>query len=808
MSVSSISIDGSSATYSTSSDTTTVSTTMQSGASGNILINLTTTNIADETELAKYVTIYRVNDSGKEIETYSSSSTSSLWTLDESNNGVVSVTSTTDVYSTGTASIKFTATSLTRGGKYLIKISLNDTSDTYVNIIFTKNKLTTASISNMVFNNKVVSTSSTSASSTIPFGTPIDVSDFTDSPVAGTNYMWYPNTFIGYRTSATHSEENEKTYYVTFEYETQMISIIPTDNSAVVYSYYSLTKNADGNSYTLSVPSLNWLPDFSVTYTNTSDNKYKLLLSTTFYSGSKTEKDVALNYTGGDIIVNDFSDEVEVEKALTQRTLFKPNYLSSLSLSTFTNIRTITYSYTIDSTTKAKTHKFVYTLLAENGSSTTTFTHTITEESSLKVTYLYVDGTSKNDEDATNDSYDVSIERTATPSILVYYDLSKYYIHDDCLSLSATYSEDGATFNEDTTKCEAHIINNKYVVLDFNSDDPGYIKINLTYTSEDNRSVSFQEVLITKAKSSISLLKNISFSSDNSLTVQNTIVDYEELTESTYDSYYNTASNRRINVGVRSGINYGSYNDKEAYYIAGEVSDTDVSSYKPTFTLPTGSTIYLVNSDGTLSGDGTTTSDALKADYTNSSDSDFKFIRYRIFAEDYVKDDATYGTHYTDYYVAVVDKTYTVRFNVNVKFDSLDSQEKYYTSSKLIFITFIKYEYSKTETDISKLNIENYSTAISFLQDKDVNNKTGYYDSSKTFKECSFPSNKSGIFLIKLDLLNGYTFTYKVNNTTYAADKPFEAKALLVPRKFTVDITISSTTLTTTWGETSSATLH
>ena len=808
MSVSSISIDGSSATYSTSSDTTTVSTTMQSGASGNILINLTTTNIADETELAKYVTIYRVNDSGKEIETYSSSSTSSLWTLDETNNGVVSVTSTTDVYSTGTASIKFTATNLTRGGKYLIKISLNDTSDTYVNIIFTKNKLTTASISNMVFNNKVVSTSSTNASSTIPFGTPIDVSDFTDSSVAGTNYMWYPNTFIGYRTSATHSEENEKTYYVTFEYETQMISIIPTDNSAVVYSYYSLTKNADGNSYTLSIPSLNWLPDFSVTYTNTSDNKYKLLLSTTFYSGSKTEKDVALNYTGGDIIVNDFSDEVEVEKALTQRTLFKPNYLSSLSLSTFTNIRTITYSYTIDSTTKAKTHKFVYTLLAENGSSTTTFTHTITEESSLKVTYLYVDGTSKNDEDATNDSYDVSIERTATPSILVYYDLSKYYIHDNCLSLSATYSEDGTTFNEDTTKCEAHIINNKYVVLDFNSDDPGYIKINLTYTSEDNRSVSFQEVLITKAKSSISLLKNISFSSDNSLTVQNTIVDYEELTESTYDSYYNTASNRRINVGVRSGINYGSYNDKEAYYIAGEVSDTDVSSYKPTFTLPTGSTIYLVNSDGTLSGDGTTTSDALKADYTNSSDNDFKFIRYRIFAEDYVKDDATYGTHYTDYYVAVVDKTYTVRFNVNVKFDSLDSQEKYYTSSKLIFITFIKYEYSKTETDISKLNIENYSTAISFLQNNDVNNKTGYYDSSKTFKECSFPSNKSGIFLIKLDLLNGYTFTYKVNNTTYAADKPFEAKALLVPRKFTVDITISTTTSTTTWGETSSATLH
>lgn len=422
----------------------------------------------------------------------------------------------------------------------------------------------------------------------------------------------------------------------------------------------------------------------------------------------------------------------------------------------------------------------------------------------MNVTYLYVDGTSKSDEDTTNDSYDVSIERTATPSILVYYDLDKYYIYQDCLTLSATYSEDGITFNKDSTKCEAHIINNKYVVLDFNSDDPGYIKIELTYTSTDGRSVTFQEVLITKAKSSISLLKNISFSSDNSLTVQNTIVDYTELTESTYDSYYKDATSRKINVGVRSGINYGSYDDKSTYWIAGEVSDTDVSSYMPTFTLPTGGSIYLVKDDGTLAGDGTITSEKLKSDYTNTTDSDFKFIHYRVFAEDYVEGDTTYGSHYTDYYVAVVDKTYTVRFTVNVKFDALDTQAAYYAKSKLIFITFIKYEYSKTETDISKLNIENYSTAISFLQESDVNNKTGYYDSNKEFKECLFPSNKSGIFLIKLDLQNGYTFTYTVNNTSYTADKPFEAKALLVPRKFVVDITITKTTSTTTWGETTS----
>ncbi len=810
MSVTSISIDGSTASYTTSDNLTTVSTAMQSGADGNILINLNTINIADGTELAKYVAIYRVNGSGKEIETYSFSSTSSLWTLDETNNGVVSVTST-DVYSSGTASIKFSATSLTRGGTYLIKISLKDTTSTYTNIEFTKNKLTSASITNMVFNNKVVATSSTTATSTIPFGTPLDVNDFTSNAEVGNTYYWYPNTFIGYRTPQTHSEIETKTYYITFEYETQMISIIPTDGTASVYSYYKLIYDNNTKSYTLSVPANSWLTAFSITSEETSDNKYKLIFSNTFYSGSTEQANVALSYTGGDIIVNDFSDQTEVEKALTKRSLFKPNYLNSLSLSTFTNIRSITYSYSIDTSTQAKTHKFVYTLLAEDGSTTTTFTHNIQEESSLKVTYLYVDGINKDDEDTSLDSYDVSIERTSTPSILVYYDLSKYYIYDNCLTLSATYSEDGNNYEVNTSKCEAHIINNKYIVLDFNSDDPGYIKINLTYTSEDNRTVSFQEVLITKAKSSISLLQNISFSSDNSLTVQNTIVDYDELTESTYNNYYTTPSNRKINVGVRSGINYGSYNDKQNYYIAGEVSDTDVSSYKPTFTLPTGAKIYLVDSDNNLKGDGTITSDDLKSDYSNTTDSDFKFVHYRIFAEDYVKDDQTYGSHYTDYYVAVVDKTYTVRFNVSVKFDSLDNQNEYYKSSKLIFITFIKYAYSDNgTTDIANLDIENYSTAISFLQNNDVNNKTGYYDSNKAFKECLFPSNKSGIFLIKLDLLNGFTFTYTVNSSTeYNANQAFEAKALLVPRKFSVDITISKTSSTsTTWGESSSATLH
>ncbi len=820
-----IQIDGSTSTFTTDTSTNTYtvsSSNMQSGANGNILVTLTTTNIADGTDLSKYITVYRVNDSGSEIETYPCKNGTPLWTLDENNNGVVSVTSTDDLYSTGTASIKFTATSDTRGGKYKIKISLNDVDTNNVNIVFTKTKLSTVGFESMVFNGASVSKNTSGVyESTCKFGYPLDVSDFTDNAEADTTYGWYPNTFIGHRSESGV----EKSYYITFDYETQMVTVSVVGDSSYCYAYYKVTKELDENNnicYRFTLPTnASWVDDFIVKFSQ-NNGEYDISLYNKFYTdnttSTKIKGDAISTYTeeckldyNGTLSVKDITSSNETEQALAQKTSI-PKYLERLSLSKFSTIRKIEYSYTLDSN-NAKTHTFTYYLAPESATGqsgeTTSITHIIKETYDADVTSFYVDGVKKDDEDKTNDDFDISIERTSTPSIIINYNLDYYDSTNGTFEVVAKYSEtsDGE-FKVDTSKCEVHLINNKYLILDFNSDDPGYIKVTLTYICSDTREVTFQEVLITKAKSSSSLLKNASFSSDNTLAVQNVYVDNVILTTS-----YETQTKDKITYGVRSGINYGTYNTSKIYWVAGEVSDTDVSSYTPTFTLPTGGTMYRIDDSVTITSSTDITSidskylysqdsDSWKADYTNATDEDFKFVKYVIFAEDYVEGDATYGSHYTYYYVAVVDKTYTVRFTVNVKFDSLTTQNKYHESSNLIFMTFVKYAYEDDNVTVSK-NIDNYSTAISFLKQNDVNNFTGYYNGDKELKECSFPSNKSGVFLIKLDLLDGYKFTYTVNkkDKVYAQDETFEAKALLVPRNFTIDITITSTSTTNDWGE-------
>lgn len=147
-------------------------------------------------------------------------------------------------------------------------------------------------------------------------------------------------------------------------------------------------------------------------------------------------------------------------------------------------------------------------------------------------------------------------------------------------------------------------------------------------------------------------------------------MDIALLTDVSYQGYLDDRTSREIIVLPTSGISYNDYLNYQEYWVIGQVQRTNLSYYAPTFTLPLGASIYrIIDEDN--ADDPLLQSTDFSTDFNPIGDgTTFNFVHYRVYAEDYDKDNPTYNTHYTDYHVAVQDVTNNIRFEITVVIDS------------------------------------------------------------------------------------------------------------------------------------------
>ena len=782
-----IEIDNNAADSTESGNVTIVTTEMASeitSTTGLIKFSMDVKNIAYNQNLTRNLTIF--NSKGEDV--------TSMFILDSSlaNNGIV-VNTSTSIYEKGTVTFKYKASDNTPGDTYRILLKLNDS--VTKELVFTKTKSSRNFVESFTFNGeKYVNTESeNSTTSTILYGS--FYNELLKESCDYLNFSSLNNTIPSYLTS------------------------------------FKISSFATLNNITMAYTKTNGLYVYTIAYDITAEDGTNNIFTHIIMeeNPSNAIKDI---YKGSD---NDTSLSSPITITRDEIPTFRVYYsFDSFYFSSekeFLNAK-ISYVSTTNSDafiiSKLVKNDNNYVITFENGQ---TYSYTVNNDNKVGNT-IYIDdnnywciGTTNTLKDATSISIK-SIEKensanlyniTFSDNSVVQYGLSSkenndlgLYVDDNQNWLIGNTSMNiGMSF----INYDIKFYNNEYMAIYLPAIAPtGTYTISVSYAHDDFKDTpvyswdySFEDLKIIKTKSADSHLKNIIFTSESAITGQNTIIDVNEFTVEEFENAYHNSSSRKILVSQR-GINYKEYSTNTTYYVVGEVASTDLSSYAPSFVLPTGAYIKkgIVDANNNLSF-----SDDLRSDYNpvDSSGESFNYIYYRVFAEDY-DDSATSTTssHYTDYYISVIDRTYTVKFDIKVILSDKINEE---LNRKNIYTTLTRYLYDKDNNSYNLDNPLDYSSMFVFINNNqttyDKNNGIGYVkDDSNTIYSCDFPSNVSGYYKIFLDLPNGYSFTYKItniSNDSYEANKEFAAIANLIPKKFTLEITIIKKESNNNWGE-------
>ncbi len=458
-----------------------------------------------------------------------------------------------------------------------------------------------------------------------------------------------------------------------------------------------------------------------------------------------------------------------------------PYYLGSLEISPFANINSIDFSVAMYDSYR-HVYTIVYNIEAEDGT-LATFTHTLLEqEVTPDVVQSYVDGNL-----VETAPYNViGFERETSPTIRLDFDFSNIYFADETpLSVDSAFLGSGTatlgvdyfleTFSSYGFEAEFSLgtpVGDYEFIMDYNNSE--------TLSTGDvlNWSYFFQTVTITKKLNNNSHLKLITFVSDTIFSGLDTVMDIVEMDDVTYQAYLNDRLSREIIVLPNSGIIYNDYLGYNAYWAIGQVQKTNLGHYTPGFTKPLGASVYRIIDENNLNDPSLQSTD-LYDDFTPDYEaSTFKYIHYRVYAEDYVMGDPNYNTHYTDYYIAVQDITNNIKLTFDIVLDDLISPSYFYK----LFVTL----------DVDDLA---YSTASESLF-------AYFYQTQTTGTHIQFESGMSGAYTVVIDLPPEFDFTIQFSSPSVSVNgHTFLIADSIIPKKYSFTITVIYSSYNPDWGQ-------
>lgn len=465
-----------------------------------------------------------------------------------------------------------------------------------------------------------------------------------------------------------------------------------------------------------------------------------------------------------------------------------PDYLDDLVLSNFTTLDYVSMNISV---INGYQHQYAinYHLIAED-QSTTIFTHYLVE-SPLDQTpiNLYKNGGAL---DSVVDP--VTIYYEESPTLRVAYDFNDVYFPDvTVLSITSGFTPlevgETAVLNEDYYM---QAINDVGFEVDFSRETPkGEYTFVLTYSNEVSLwgqtitwSRDMNTVYANKVKNDNSHLVNVLFASesvfDEVLDAFNTIIETDEVTPEEYEQYYNPENpTQRLIVALpTSGIDYNIYYDYQAYWIVGQVQQTNLSAYLPTMYIPDGASIYRVIDENNIGYEYQ--SSVLAGDFSDfGTGESLNYVHYRIYAEDFDED----PTHYTDYYIAVQDTTNNIKFDVTVIND---------TNARIDEV-FVHVNVAQVAIDYED-EITNEMISISM-------NLFSYYDpESMSYTNNQFMTSMYGRYMVYVDLPEGFTVDIEFQQALIDGSSMY-LESSRIPRRYYVTIhIIEALPETSDWG--------
>lgn len=501
-----------------------------------------------------------------------------------------------------------------------------------------------------------------------------------------------------------------------------------------------------------------------VTYDVTTDTTTSIIPYGIFYDVNINETKI-VNFSNLSSLNN--IDYLEVDNTY-------PFYLDAIELSTFSKIESIDLSVDMFDTIRHR-YQIIYHLVAED-LTTSTFTHTLIEASPVDTPEaIYVNG-------SVVDTLSIDIGYNEAPTIRMQYDLDLTFVHTQSpwiITSSFTPYHQG----------EAAILGVDYVIqslpntgydVDFLKDIPiGTYETTLDYEQQTviwdtvlTWEFTYQTIFYNKLLNDQSMLEDIYFVSDAVFQGFNTIIDDAFITIETYEYLLMHPAERDIVQLPTTGIMYQDKANLPYYYVIGQVQQTQLAYYSPTFVIPDGATIKRVIN--TTEVDQSYQSDLLYADFSPIS-SDFQFIQYRIYAMDYDINQ----THYTDYFIAVQDMTNTIRFDVTIDNLATIALDQIYLKISIC---------QNGDENVSCPLGNEILTMGMFSRYID-----GYYEHSV------LQTTTYGAYKVDVDLPVGYTYTISVSEVVVIGNA-FYVENSIFPRKVYMTLTITDDLTSLPWG--------
>jgi hypothetical protein len=504
------------------------------------------------------------------------------------------------------------------------------------------------------------------------------------------------------------------------------------------------------------------------TITNTGNTYTSDLPFGMYYNPLDASTTRTLNFTNIPTLIN-------IPAAQTNTTTFRPNYLTTFTISPYSTLVSATVAVNPERIDGYRYQYIVtYVVQAELGA-IETYTHVMTERAVVPTPTAAYKGVNP----FTESIYDVEFAREEAPTYLYEYPLTALYRYGThTQAVDVVYSGGGTPVNgvEYTTS-----LSSTGMTIAFGETAPiGIYEVSLvyqetyTYTNASyplyglvqEWDLEYQAPTFRKVGNTNSRLINIAFTSDSIYAGLNVILHPTIMDEELYVDLLLDPTLREIILLPITGIEYNQHIDKQSYYIIGQVSETNLVYYAPTFVAPVGANIVRMNNDGTPA-------DELYADFSPMEDGGFVYIWYRIYAEDYIEGHEEYGTHYTDYRIAVQDVSRSVYLTVQVYADLDVPFDWAYVSFRLV------------QDGLPTMSISFYT----------------YFDGiNMRGANAPLVNTSGGTFHVYINLPTGYTFTIEVN-THLTEDPNFLIPFSVVPKRYTVRITIVEVEEQTNWGQ-------
>ncbi|HOI84568.1 MAG TPA: hypothetical protein PLP48_00700 [Acholeplasmataceae bacterium] len=451
-----------------------------------------------------------------------------------------------------------------------------------------------------------------------------------------------------------------------------------------------------------------------------------------------------------------------------------PSYLEDLTLSRFSMIEYIEFLIE-NKLTSGYQYIITYHLKAEDGTRST-FTHILREKDPiLTPETIYQSGLEK--------IQPLVIMYQEAPSIRITYAYDDVFIYPDHPWMLHMSFEplNGLDIAVEERDYQMSIVDDLGFEIDFSEQTPmGTYTMTPTYQQTKTIwnqtlewSIDYEPVEIHKVMNDQSTLVDILFVSDAIFQGFNTIIDPEVITYEDYQTLIAQPNLRKIVHLPTTGILYGDYPDEPAYYMIGQVQQTELTYYAPQFELPDGAIIKRVTDDVNI--DPSYQSDILFADFSQVGDS-FGYIHYRIYAMDYID----YPTHYTDYYIAVQDMTNTIRFDISIVNEATIPLDSIYVKINLCPM-------GTPEEPICTM--ENRTLSM------------GWYAhlNGTTYEAPVFQTTSYGSYTIELDVPRGYHYQIMIQEVVLMTDA-FYVEHSIFPRKIYVTLLIQDDASEIPWG--------